>query len=502
MIRKTTLSSLVLLSTFTIGTRAVAISSLPCPNVGAQARSTAVLAAGQDNACENWVNPQVAQPSANLTSANLSSVLISGNLDGANLSLADLSSIATGCPGLNARNADFSPSNLTNARFVCSNFGGSDFSQATMSGMRCDLFNGGSGFVGANFTNATMTGFDCGWSTFDDAIFTGAALTGASFKESRFARTNFAGVDLHDSNFQGGDLSDANFASANLAGVDVYNYNSNRPTRLDRTDFHGAIMTGFSILWARDGQQTNFSGANLTAATLQTNFVGADFSGAILYQANLIGTCRGCDFSSSVLADADLDRAELYGADLTGAFLSNGTILAGAIYDAFTIFPSGTTFVGPAWGLPNGSSPVASGMVANFLRNDVSGLDFAGVQLPNANMVLLVAVATDFTGANLSSANLGSANLRGAILTGANLTGATLMGVTYDDATVFPSGQNYQHAPWGLPNAKAPWDLGMVPVPEPCMAMLLGAGAAGLAGLARRRDRVRSDGPEIESTHL
>jgi hypothetical protein len=88
------------------------------------------------------------------------------------------------------------------------------------------------------------------------------------------------------------------------------------------------------------------------------------------------------------------------------------------------------------------------------------------------------------TNADMSFANLSGADLSNADLTSANFSSATLTGSLYDEFTIFPSGDIWDTPPWGLPNDSTPWDLGMIPVPEPSVGMLLLFGAMGLVGLA------------------
>ena len=60
--------------------------------------------------------------------------------------------------------------------------------------------------------------------------------------------------------------------------------------------------------------------------------------------------------------------------------------------------------------------------------------------------------------------------LTNANLTGADLSGAQLFGAQYDEATIFPSGNTYLTPPWGINGDSGidePWNLAMIPVPEP-----------------------------------
>ncbi|MFK7899064.1 MAG: pentapeptide repeat-containing protein [Myxococcota bacterium] len=115
------------------------------------------------------------------------------------------------------------------------------------------------------------------------------------------------------------------------------------------------------------------------------------------------------------------------------------------------------------------------------------GADFSGAALGGALLI-----RSDFAKADLSNASLFNAGLSEAIFAGANLTGADLAfadlgGSFYDQDTLFPSGSTVYSGTWGLPNDVAPWDLGMVPVPEPSLGLGLLIGGGGLLGVTRFR---------------
>ena len=88
--------------------------------------------------------------------------------------------------------------------------------------------------------------------------------------------------------------------------------------------------------------------------------------------------------------------------------------------------------------------------------------------------------------ADLTGVDLTGADLTGADLTSADLSSATLTGSQYDEFTIFPSGETFgiPQPTCGLPSGAAPWDAGMIPVPEPSSGLLLVCGCIGLAGLA------------------
>jgi uncharacterized protein YjbI with pentapeptide repeats len=423
---------------------AAAVSTLPCPNVGAQTPSTPVLGAGQDNACESWM---ANQPGTNISGANLTSAALGGNLSTV------------------------------------------DFSNTSFVGARMGSFMFFTNYSGAQFTNANFQNASAGYAVYDDAVFTGANLAGASFTQAYLNRANLSGLDLQTTSFFAAKLDDANFSLANLSGNELSGGSSiSLLLRLDRTNFTGATMVGSTVRTFSPTTGTTFTSANLTGATLAFGGTDIDFTNAILYQALMQADLRGGSLRNAVLVDADLSSAAIRGTDLTGAFISAGTDLSGTIYDQATLFPSGNTFAGPLWGLPGGASPLDLGMVANFNSADFSGLDYSNVDFLNATMQATLNLATDFTNANLSSCDLRSSQLQGAILAGADLTNANLLYATYDPATIFPSGNNYAVSPWGLPGGVSPWAAGMIPVPEPSLTAASSVGAAAwLLVLCRRR---------------
>lgn len=118
---------------------------------------------------------------------------------------------------------------------------------------------------------------------------------------------------------------------------------------------------------------------------------------------------------------------------------------------------------------------------ANLTDADLTGAQLVSAQLRNTNLT-----RTIFTDANLSFANFLGANLSGTIFTDSNLNFASLTSATYDESTVFPSGNRYDVPPWGLSEGVAPWDAGMIPAPEPSSGSLVW-GIVILAGIARRK---------------
>jgi hypothetical protein len=95
-------------------------------------------------------------------------------------------------------------------------------------------------------------------------------------------------------------------------------------------DLHAKWLRG-----EEGGSRANLYGADLYGADLSdANLYGADLSGADLSYANLIGAdLRGADLSRADLRRANLIGANLYGAYLSGANLvgANGIISFGPI---------------------------------------------------------------------------------------------------------------------------------------------------------------------------
>ena len=137
-----------------------------------------------------------------------------------------------------------------------------------------------------------------------------------------------------------------------------------------------------------------------------------------------IGTGR-VDF-----ANAHIPKAQLYRANLSGAFLSavnlSGANLSAALLSAAAL--SGADL----------SGAILTG--ANLRGADLIGAHLSGANLRGADLSTAILSVT-LTGADLSTANLSAAiltgaNLRGAFLIGANLSGALLGGANLGGANL------------------------------------------------------------------
>jgi hypothetical protein len=134
-----------------------------------------------------------------------------------------------------------------------------------------------------------------------------------------------------------------------------------------------------------------------------------------------------------------------------------------------------------------GSLPASSASLASDQDNDCedwSGVMQSGDDLSRAGLRFVDLSSGDVSGGLLVDADLLFANLSSANLSGADVVGARIFGATYDESTLFPSGNTYDNPPWGLDGGIEPWNAGMIPAPEPSVGLMLLVGALGLAGLA------------------
>jgi len=141
------------------------------------------------------------------------------------------------------------------------------------------------------------------------------------------------GAVVSFAHLSGENLSFANLTGATVTGTDLVN----------------------STLFGIDLSFTDLVGTNLSFSDLSfANLTGADLSFARLPFADL----SGADLSFADLDDSDLRNANLSGAKLSNIKLSK-TALAGALYDSFTIFPTGFDAAGASMtSLDNTTVPV------------------------------------------------------------------------------------------------------------------------------------------------
>lgn len=154
--------------------------------------------------------------------------------------------------------------------------------------------------------------------------------------------------------------------------------------------------------------------------------------------------------------------------------------LAGTVGIDSDIFYSSIDRCGYAGALPPSTSQLAA-----FQTNWCE--DWSGIEQPGDDLQGALLDRSNLRLANLTNTSLLQVSLVGVDLSGADLTGADLVGALYDEATRFPSGTTYESTSWGLDGESTPWDAGMIPVPEPSIALMMLAGASSLAAFASRR---------------
>ena len=318
--RKGMLSAIVSVALLLGGTAPVSAAE-PCtfPNGGIGADASGCDFEGRDLF-------NVVFTGANFSNANLLNVVSRYSYwSEVNFANANLSNIIF--YGANLADADFNGANLSGANLASSNVEGTDLSQATLTGVISGGLTGtpilpagwiiSGGYLigpGANLQGANLSGVD----------LTGADLTGANLSGVRSGGilgtpialpSNYGlyggyligpGVDLSGAKLDGLAIWGANLSFVNLTGASINQTALNNTTSFEGVRSGGLVGTIQNINGAKvvDGYIVT-SKANLAGADLR----GADLSNLGLQQCNLTG--------------ADLTEADLSGSNLTGAVLVN-----------------------------------------------------------------------------------------------------------------------------------------------------------------------------------
>ncbi len=264
------------------------------------------------------------------------------------------------------------------------------------------------------------------------------------------------GLDLRGSTLGYDWLDFALFTQANVTNASFFG------STLTGADLTGAIVVG-----------ATFSGTTsigFTAAQLYStaSYQNHDLSGICLGDNDL----TGWNFAGQNLTNANLGYATLTGADLNQANLTNAKLffstLTGA--DLTNAVVGGASFIHTT---PQGFTQTQLYSTASYQLHDLSGIrldlnnltgwNFAGENLTNANLGHSTLTGADLNQANLTNANLGDSTLTGAdlnqanltnanlgysTLTGANLTNANVVCAKFDHTTSFgfTAGQLYSTA--------------------------------------------------------
>jgi uncharacterized protein YjbI with pentapeptide repeats len=207
---------------------------------------------------------------------------------------------------------------------------------------------------------------------------------------------------------------------------------------------------------AKPGDAIDLSKHNLTYLDLSgLNFKGAKLANSDLYGVDLTGAnLRGSDLSHTRLDRSVLIRADLSGANLTSATILRPTIytdlnedlkdaprFAGANLTGIRVMArmSGSDFHGAD--LTNANlSPLESrpgqGTMTTLYKNVLKSCDFSNAILRGTNFDRAVLTFSRFNGADLTDANFKDADLSRVDFSGADLTGANFTGADLDGATL------------------------------------------------------------------
>jgi uncharacterized protein YjbI with pentapeptide repeats len=318
-----------------------------------------------------------------------------------------------------------------------------------------------------DFINVDLSGQDVSGVDFTGANFTGANLTGTIFKGAILTNATFIGATLDGTSFDGATLDGAIFTGAKTVLATV---NWGRPKSAQAINFSGC-----------DGRGTKLVGLSGTLIPCnQANFTNANFSGATLSyltldDADLTGLTGaiavGTDFTGSSLQRVNAHGANLCGAILNSATLSNGQFGVKALLfvitsnianditelnqsdgksvpsDIVSIFQTNqidvsngvvkTLITGSSWLITVGTIVYNVLLSADgselqvYLYNGATAATLAGASLANSTS----------TGANFSSVDLSNSCWNGATadhtdLESTNLTGSFLLETVFTQARI------------------------------------------------------------------
>jgi uncharacterized protein YjbI with pentapeptide repeats len=211
-----------------------------------------------------------------------------------------------------------------------------------------------------------------------------------------------------------------------------------------------------SLFKAKPGEAPDYSNHDLTYLDLSgLNFKAAKIAKSNLYAADFTGAnLRGTDLEGSRLDRATLIRADFSGANLSGASILRPTVytdltenladaprFAGANLTSVRVMAnmSGADFHGADLTNANFTPREAragQGTLSTLARNLLKSCDFTKAIMRGANFDHAVMTFSRFAGADLTGANLTDTDLSRADFTGANLTDADLTGADLDGATL------------------------------------------------------------------
>jgi uncharacterized protein YjbI with pentapeptide repeats len=398
------------------------------------------------------------------------------DLQGVNFSYSDLS------PGTFVA-ADMRSADLSIARLASP-----DLDHADLRGARwCVAFLADADLHGARL-NLGCNGCDqAGISSIARADLSETRLPGSSFTSECYAPdVNFENADLRNSRFVEMSLAGSNMNGADLRGAYFSISGTGMRQILGVPYYDGTTTFDWPYSWPFPSDTFD----PVAAGWINLDEVDVDADG-------IADSPDNCRFTANT-DQADVDADEI--GDACDFSPSKTCLEMGALArsTASLVAFQDNTCEDWSWVEQPAAFLQSAVLTETYLRSaNLSGAVMANVNLAGSDLTAAHLVNAYLANANLHSAVLAYAHLSFADLTGADLAhadlesadlaDAQLASARYDEATVFPSGHKVTEPPWGLPSNVTPWDAGMVPVPEPGLAMMIGWGALGLTALGRRK---------------
>jgi len=314
---------------------------------------------------------------ANLEAADLTDAeLYDSNLSGANLEVADLHGVELFARkyGVNLSGADLSDADLSSADLSALkgdvNLSGADLSDADLSGADLSTRQGGQGEVNlsgvdlsdANLIDAdlsarqgevNLTGAELISADLSDADLTDADLSDADLTDADLSDADLTDVDLSDT-----DLSGARFISADLSGATIkhagfrtFDIRETPSELLPTSALFGSVpsVIEIDINWREAPVREFFMipGEGNPATFVEAELQRADLEGAELGFADLSETtltaadCEGTRFRNTNLNRGTLENADLTGADFSQAYLYQTRLDGAQINEETQLHPDG-----------------------------------------------------------------------------------------------------------------------------------------------------------------
>jgi uncharacterized protein YjbI with pentapeptide repeats len=333
----------------------------------------------------------------NLMTTNMSNVVLEGfNFTEARLLFCNMSYA-------NFQGACFHNADLSNSLFVRTNLCRTDFSGATLDGVKFHYTDAqeakldratmrqGSAMLFAKGAKPVPGAQETGPKTVVQATdmshsnFEGASLQGAYLANCIIRNTNMRNVNLANANLAGADLRGSNLQGANLQGANLAEV-SVKGAVLDKTP---AVMDALRF---NDDFLAHLAEVEEIDAALREHAVWVETQGTRGKRLDLAGrSLRGMDLSSKMLATLSFAGADLSGVNLAGAVLTACDFTEATVQ---YVNMSGCDLRG-----------------ANFTRARITFTDFSGADVSTFALRSGNSLPTRFTGATIRNCDLRAAGL-------------------------------------------------------------------------------------------